>query len=107
LPTTTLQIQYTSDLFDNRNETYYACADIHYVSLTQFTAQIPCFNVTTDNFTAPPPEDDDSDSSSNNSNSSSTSSSEEDGAGFMAKPSLFGTLLVATLVAVAFVAGLT
>ncbi len=46
----TLQIRYTSDFEDDRNETYYACADITYVPTSQFTYQVPCFNATVDDY---------------------------------------------------------
>ncbi|KAK7753182.1 hypothetical protein SLS62_004915 [Diatrype stigma] len=42
----TLQIKYTSEFDTNVNETYYACADITYVSRADFNYTIPCFNVT-------------------------------------------------------------
>ncbi|RHZ45931.1 uncharacterized protein CDV56_101901 [Aspergillus thermomutatus] len=49
----TFQIKYTSDEDGAaKNETYYACADIIYVPTSQFTYQVPCFNVTADEFTA-------------------------------------------------------
>ncbi|KAJ5742284.1 hypothetical protein N7533_011693 [Penicillium manginii] len=48
----TFQIKYTSDFDTNKNETYYACADITYIPASKFTYQVPCFNVTTDDFTA-------------------------------------------------------
>ncbi|KAB8078469.1 hypothetical protein BDV29DRAFT_3173 [Aspergillus leporis] len=48
----TFQIKYTSDFDTDRNETYYACADVRYVPASKFTTQVPCFNVTTDEFTA-------------------------------------------------------
>ncbi|EXJ56834.1 hypothetical protein A1O7_07178 [Cladophialophora yegresii CBS 114405] len=46
----TLQIRYTSDFEDDKNETYYACADITYVPTSQFTYQVPCFNATVEDF---------------------------------------------------------
>ncbi|KAE8347796.1 hypothetical protein BDV24DRAFT_157273 [Aspergillus arachidicola] len=48
----TFQIKYTSDFETDKNETYYACADIRYVAASKFTTQVPCFNVTADEFTA-------------------------------------------------------
>ncbi|RYP34111.1 hypothetical protein DL767_004446 [Monosporascus sp. MG133] len=42
----TLQIRYTSEFDNGVNETYYACADITYVSARDFTYRIPCFNAT-------------------------------------------------------------
>ncbi|KAL4761047.1 copper acquisition factor BIM1-like domain-containing protein [Aspergillus foveolatus] len=47
----TFQIKYTSDFDTDKNETYYACADITYVPASKFTYQVPCFNVTVDEFT--------------------------------------------------------
>jgi hypothetical protein len=41
----TLQIQYTSSFDTSQNQTFYACADIVYVPLNQFTTNVPCFNV--------------------------------------------------------------
>ncbi|KAJ9494291.1 hypothetical protein H2202_010215 [Exophiala xenobiotica] len=46
----TLQIKYTSDFDTDKNETFYACADITYVSTSQFTYQVPCFNATVDDY---------------------------------------------------------
>ncbi|GAB1197535.1 hypothetical protein APSETT444_006832 [Aspergillus pseudonomiae] len=48
----TFQIKYTSDFDTDKNETYYACADVRYVAASKFTTQVPCFNVTADEFTA-------------------------------------------------------
>ncbi|KAJ5784019.1 uncharacterized protein N7518_009696 [Penicillium psychrosexuale] len=47
----TFQIKYTSDFDTDKNETYYACADVTYVAASKFTYQVPCFNVTSDEFT--------------------------------------------------------
>lgn len=44
----TLQLSYTSSFDTSTNQTYYACADIRYVALSDFTTSIPCFNVTED-----------------------------------------------------------
>ncbi|KAJ2996511.1 hypothetical protein NUW58_g951 [Xylaria curta] len=52
----TIQLQYWSNQEDEtagRNQTYYACADITFVEAADFTAQVPCFNVTTSDFNAP------------------------------------------------------
>ncbi|KAJ5375693.1 hypothetical protein N7517_007699 [Penicillium concentricum] len=46
----TFQIKYTSDFDTDKNETYYACADVTYIAASKFTYQVPCFNVTTDEF---------------------------------------------------------
>ncbi|KGO73229.1 hypothetical protein PITC_003170 [Penicillium italicum] len=47
----TFQIKYTSDFDTDNNETYYACADVTYILASKFTFQVPCFNVTSDEFT--------------------------------------------------------
>jgi len=45
----TLQIRYTLDWETDRKVTYYACADIMYVSTSQSSTQVPCFSATVDN----------------------------------------------------------
>ncbi|CAI7601932.1 unnamed protein product [Penicillium glandicola] len=47
----TFQIKYTSDFDTDKNETYYACADVTYIAASKFTYTVPCFNVTSDEFT--------------------------------------------------------
>ncbi|UNI18588.1 hypothetical protein JDV02_004846 [Purpureocillium takamizusanense] len=42
----TLQIKYISEFDKPENETFYACADITYVALSDFKDSIPCFNAT-------------------------------------------------------------
>ncbi|KAH7008535.1 hypothetical protein EDB80DRAFT_892951 [Ilyonectria destructans] len=64
----TLQIKYIADFDSSENQTFYACADVTYVELTNFDESVPCFNATTS-------DDDDSSSSSSSSTSSSSSSS--------------------------------
>ncbi|KAL4939958.1 hypothetical protein BDV06DRAFT_28394 [Aspergillus oleicola] len=77
----TFQIKYTSDFETDNNETYYACADVTYVPASKFTYQVPCFNVTIDEFTPTNSSDSDSDSgSSNNGSPGSDSSSSSSGA---------------------------
>ncbi|KKY17475.1 gpi anchored protein [Phaeomoniella chlamydospora] len=44
----TLQLKYVSDFDTDTNETYYACADITYVPLSEFTEDVLCFNVSTE-----------------------------------------------------------
>jgi hypothetical protein len=69
LSNATLQIRYTSDWEDDRNETYYACADVTYVPTSQFTYQVPCFNATVDDFDIPDSDDDSDDDSDGGSSS--------------------------------------
>ncbi|EXJ70767.1 uncharacterized protein A1O5_05757 [Cladophialophora psammophila CBS 110553] len=76
LSNATLQIRYTSDFEDDRNETYYACADITYVPTSQFTYQVPCFNATVDDFNIT---DSDPDSTSSDSAAGATATSEATG----------------------------
>ncbi|KAF2462020.1 hypothetical protein BDY21DRAFT_330284 [Lineolata rhizophorae] len=57
----TIQLRYTSDFDTDTNETFYACADITYVSSARFDTEIPCFNVTSDNFTASDDDEDEED----------------------------------------------
>ncbi|KAI5461559.1 hypothetical protein BGZ63DRAFT_386087 [Mariannaea sp. PMI_226] len=42
----TLQIKYIADFDSPDNQTFYACADVTYVELTEFDESIPCFNAT-------------------------------------------------------------
>ncbi|KAF2219151.1 hypothetical protein BDZ85DRAFT_268995 [Elsinoe ampelina] len=49
----TLQIRYTSDFETDKNETFYACADIRYVLTQDFSYNVPCFNASVDDFTLP------------------------------------------------------
>lgn len=42
----TLQLKFISDFDTPNNQTFYACADITYVELTDFNTPIPCFNHT-------------------------------------------------------------
>jgi hypothetical protein len=56
----TIQIKYVADFETDRNETYYACADIYYVTTSNFHTQVSCFNVSSDDFEAPDGDEDDS-----------------------------------------------
>lgn len=73
----TLQIRYTSDWENDRNETYYACADIIYVSTSQFTTQVPCFNATIEDFEVSDVDDDNEDNDSDNDNNSQSATSSD------------------------------
>ncbi|EGX90684.1 hypothetical protein CCM_07104 [Cordyceps militaris CM01] len=42
----TLQIKYIADFDKPENQTFYACADITYVAISDFKERIPCFNAT-------------------------------------------------------------
>ncbi|KND93682.1 hypothetical protein TOPH_01412 [Tolypocladium ophioglossoides CBS 100239] len=42
----TIQIKYISEFDKPENETFYACADITYVEVSDFKEHIPCFNAT-------------------------------------------------------------
>ncbi|KAL5336419.1 hypothetical protein BJX70DRAFT_284215 [Aspergillus crustosus] len=71
----TFQITYTSDFDTDKNETYYACADVSYIPASRFTYQVPCFNVTADEFEPVDGDSDDDEDSSSNSDSGSGSNS--------------------------------
>ncbi|KAI0436108.1 hypothetical protein F4803DRAFT_543407 [Xylaria telfairii] len=52
----TIQLEYWSNIaneLNGRNQTFFACADITFVEAADFTAQVPCFNVTTSDFNPP------------------------------------------------------
>ncbi|KAL2829182.1 hypothetical protein BDW59DRAFT_178534 [Aspergillus cavernicola] len=68
----TFQIRYTSDFDTDKNETYYACSDVTYIPTSTFTYQVPCFNVTADEFTSTDESDSDSNSSEDNTDDSSS-----------------------------------
>lgn len=42
----TLQLAYISENTDGMNDTFYACADISYIELAEFTEEISCYNST-------------------------------------------------------------
>ncbi|KAK5993745.1 hypothetical protein PT974_07182 [Cladobotryum mycophilum] len=42
----TLQIRFIADFDKPENQTFYACADITYVPVSEFDTSIPCFNAT-------------------------------------------------------------
>ncbi|KIX09987.1 uncharacterized protein Z518_01068 [Rhinocladiella mackenziei CBS 650.93] len=73
----TLQIKYTSDFDTDKNETFYACADITYVLTSQFTYQVPCFNATVDDYDISDNDDPDSSSSGTAAGASATSAAPE------------------------------
>ncbi|KAL4993124.1 hypothetical protein BDV10DRAFT_33001 [Aspergillus recurvatus] len=77
----TFQIQYASDFDTDKNETYYACADITYVPASKFTYQVPCFNVTIDEFTPTNSTDSGSTSSGDDTNDSNGASASAAGGG--------------------------
>ncbi|KAL3495677.1 hypothetical protein BJX62DRAFT_159032 [Aspergillus germanicus] len=72
----TFQIKYTADFETDKNETYYACADVTYVAASRFTYTVPCFNATVEDFTLSNSTDSEDDSSSNSSDSNSSSNSD-------------------------------
>ncbi|POR37864.1 Cytokine inducing-glycoprotein [Tolypocladium paradoxum] len=114
----TLQIIYKADWDAPHNQTFYACADITYVTAADFKIRIPCFNATElgddDKKTAAngsgskqPPSGDSSGSGSgasdsgSSSNSGSGSGSSKLGAGAMAG-AIIGSLAGASMLAAGF-----
>ncbi|OAA71473.1 hypothetical protein ISF_02024 [Cordyceps fumosorosea ARSEF 2679] len=72
----TLQIKYIADFDKPENQTFYACADITYVELSDFKVSIPCFNAT-----EPSPGDSTSKGGSSSTPSASASASPSSGSG--------------------------
>ncbi|KAK7534209.1 uncharacterized protein J3D65DRAFT_632760 [Phyllosticta citribraziliensis] len=72
----TIQLEYWAEYDSDRNQTFYACADITFVETSAFTAQVPCFNVTASDFESP--------------SSSSTSSATPSASSVSSKSSLSG-----------------
>ncbi|KAI0596973.1 hypothetical protein F4775DRAFT_562753 [Biscogniauxia sp. FL1348] len=69
----TIQLEYWSSVDDElngQNQTFYACADITFVEASDFDIQVPCFNVTSAEFSSP-------DSSTSTALSSATATSED------------------------------
>ncbi|CAM1508021.1 Fc.00g048690.m01.CDS01 [Cosmosporella sp. VM-42] len=64
----TLQIQYIAGFDSSENQTFYACADITFVGLSDFDESIPCFNATD------PEGDDNDDHAASGSSPSATAS---------------------------------
>lgn len=71
----TLQIKYQAEFDSDETETFYACADIKYVAASKFDTQVPCFNITSDEFIAPDPGKPSSGSGSNSGSDSGSSGS--------------------------------
>ncbi|KAH7132271.1 hypothetical protein B0J11DRAFT_521304 [Dendryphion nanum] len=73
----TIQMEYWAEYEgenNGNNQSFFACADITFVESKDFTTQIPCFNVTTDNFNEPTPTGTKPTSSATNLGSSSSNS---------------------------------
>jgi hypothetical protein len=95
-----LQIQYTAVFDSTSNQTFYACADIHYVEASDFTGTEYCFNAT--------------ESSSSSSSSASASSSSAAGVsgkgtasgGSLSKGAIAGAVVGSVVVGAALLAGM-
>lgn len=68
----TVQIKYISDFDTDKNQTFYACADITYVPTSAFTAQVPCFNATVDDYTISDNDSDDDDDDDDTANATTS-----------------------------------
>ncbi|PSN65457.1 hypothetical protein BS50DRAFT_58924 [Corynespora cassiicola Philippines] len=54
----TIQLEYWAEYEgenNGRNQSFFACADITFVETINFSSQMPCFNVTSEEFDAPTP----------------------------------------------------
>ncbi|KAL5391429.1 hypothetical protein DPSP01_001297 [Paraphaeosphaeria sporulosa] len=72
----TIQMEYWGEFEgenDGKNQSFFACADITFVSVSDFTTAVPCFNVTSDEFEATSPSNTSSPTSSSSISPSSTS----------------------------------
>ncbi|KAF2255281.1 hypothetical protein BU26DRAFT_448617 [Trematosphaeria pertusa] len=52
----TIQLEYWAEYEgenNGNNQSFFACADVTFIRTEDFTAQVPCFNVTSDDFNAP------------------------------------------------------
>ncbi|KAI0111265.1 hypothetical protein GGR51DRAFT_71602 [Nemania sp. FL0031] len=74
----TIQLEYWSNMdneLNGRNQSFFACADITFVEAAKFTAQVPCFNVTSSDFESPESSSSNTASQPDNTSASDTSSS--------------------------------
>ncbi|KAF2179499.1 hypothetical protein K469DRAFT_753887 [Zopfia rhizophila CBS 207.26] len=72
----TIQLEYWAEFEgenNGNNQSFFACADVTFVEATDFKDQVPCFNVTSDDFNAPTPSTSASGSMPTASNLSATS----------------------------------
>ncbi|OAL06856.1 hypothetical protein IQ06DRAFT_237301 [Phaeosphaeriaceae sp. SRC1lsM3a] len=77
----TIQLEYWAEFEgenDGKNQSFFACADITFVETKDFNLQVPCFNVTSDDFSAPTPS---SSGTANTGLSASTSATPNNGGG--------------------------
>ncbi|KAI1111637.1 hypothetical protein F5Y14DRAFT_464404 [Nemania sp. NC0429] len=78
----TIQLEYWSNM-DNelggRNQSFFACADITFVEAANLRTQIPCFNVTSDDFNSPEPSSTGTAGQSDDTSTTGTSSSNSSG----------------------------
>lgn len=54
----TIQLEYWAEFEgenNGNNQSFFACSDVTFVEAKDFTLQVPCFNVTSDDFNAPTP----------------------------------------------------
>ncbi|KAF2014867.1 hypothetical protein BU24DRAFT_423773 [Aaosphaeria arxii CBS 175.79] len=54
----TIQMEYWAEFEgenDGKNQSFFACADVTFVQAKDFTTQVPCFNVTSEEFIEPTP----------------------------------------------------
>ncbi|KAM5344970.1 hypothetical protein ACJ41O_010832 [Fusarium nematophilum] len=117
----TLQIKYIATFDNPENETFYACADITYVTFDDFDQSIPCFNATRpggddgddddddphhfddDDDEKDDDDDDDDDDNSSSSGSESGSSNKDKGSSGLSGGATAG-IVIGSLAGVAFVA---
>lgn len=100
----TFQIKYTSDFDTDKNETYYACADVTYIPASKFKYQVPCFNVTADEST--PTNSSDSDTAESGVSPTLDTNANEDSSGSGLSGGAIAGIVVGCVAAAAFAAAL-
>ncbi|KAL6712650.1 hypothetical protein ACN47E_000527 [Coniothyrium glycines] len=76
----TIQLEYWAEFEgenNGNNQSFFACADITFVETQEFDLQVPCFNVTSEDFNAPIPSSSPSSTAGNGLSASQTASAEQ------------------------------
>ncbi|PGH23678.1 hypothetical protein AJ80_02284 [Polytolypa hystricis UAMH7299] len=96
----TVQIKYRSEFDEDEMQTFYACTDLTYVAPSKFTTQIPCFNVTSEEFAEkdddkpkPKSTSDSKPKTTSESSSDSDSSSSDSGSGGLGGGAIAGIVV--------------
>ncbi|KAI0196408.1 hypothetical protein F4808DRAFT_323408 [Astrocystis sublimbata] len=102
----TIQLEYWSNIeneMNGHNQSFFACADITFVEPATFTAQVPCFNITTSDFNSP----DDHTSNTDSEDPADSDDSEPSASGKLSNGATAGIavgVIVASLIAMGMIA---